>query len=95
MAGFVQLPSLSLTVPAGNNFIELYTFINYILKFNLYIYILYIDEEHKLNKAQLSEIVERSIPSHIYILVSILISFSIKKLKFKNDIYFYSQRHKL
>ncbi|XP_043524770.1 trafficking protein particle complex subunit 11 isoform X1 [Frieseomelitta varia] len=42
VAGFVQLPSLSLTVPA--------------------------DEEHKLNKARLSEIVERSIPSHIYIL---------------------------
>ncbi|XP_068969892.1 trafficking protein particle complex subunit 11 isoform X1 [Bombus flavifrons] len=42
VAGFVQLPSLSLTVPA--------------------------DEEHKLSKARLSELVERSIPSHIYIL---------------------------
>ena len=42
VAGFVQLPSLSLTVPA--------------------------DEEHKLSKVQLSELVERSIPSHIYIL---------------------------
>ncbi|XP_076626915.1 trafficking protein particle complex subunit 11 gry isoform X2 [Colletes latitarsis] len=42
VAGFVQLPSLSLTVPA--------------------------DEEHKLSKARLSEVIERSIPSHIYIL---------------------------
>ncbi|XP_017788618.1 PREDICTED: trafficking protein particle complex subunit 11 [Habropoda laboriosa] len=42
VAGFVQLPTLSLTVP--------------------------IDEEHKLSKARLLEVVERSIPSHIYIL---------------------------
>ncbi|XP_076754890.1 trafficking protein particle complex subunit 11 gry isoform X1 [Xylocopa sonorina] len=42
VAGFVQLPTLSLAVPT--------------------------DEEHKLSKARLSEVVERSIPSHIYIL---------------------------
>ncbi|XP_054008075.1 trafficking protein particle complex subunit 11 isoform X1 [Hylaeus anthracinus] len=42
VAGFVQLPSLSLTVPA--------------------------DEEHKLSKARLLEVIERSLPSHIYIL---------------------------
>lgn len=28
------------------------------------------DEEHKLGKGRLSEVVERSLPSHIYILVS-------------------------
>ncbi|XP_018405542.1 PREDICTED: trafficking protein particle complex subunit 11 isoform X1 [Cyphomyrmex costatus] len=42
VAGFVALPTLSLTVPA--------------------------DEEHKLGKGQLSEMIERSLPSHIYIL---------------------------
>ncbi|XP_014475297.1 PREDICTED: trafficking protein particle complex subunit 11 [Dinoponera quadriceps] len=42
VAGFVALPTLSLTVPA--------------------------DEEHKIGKARLSEVVERSLPSHIYIL---------------------------
>lgn len=42
VAGFVALPTLSLTVPA--------------------------DEEHKLSKGRISEVVERSIPSHIYIL---------------------------
>jgi len=30
----------------------------------------YADEEHKLGKERLSEMVERSLPSHIYILVS-------------------------
>ncbi|XP_014236114.1 trafficking protein particle complex subunit 11 [Trichogramma pretiosum] len=42
VAGFVALPSLSLTVPA--------------------------DEEYKLNQGRLKEVIERSIPSHIYIL---------------------------
>ncbi|XP_011691077.1 PREDICTED: trafficking protein particle complex subunit 11-like [Wasmannia auropunctata] len=42
VAGFVALPTLSLTVPA--------------------------DEEHKLGKKRLSEMIERSLPSHIYIL---------------------------
>lgn len=42
VAGFVQLPALSLTVPT--------------------------DEEYKLSKGRLSEVIERSIPSHIYIL---------------------------
>ncbi|KAL0106721.1 hypothetical protein PUN28_015336 [Cardiocondyla obscurior] len=42
VAGFVALPTLSLTVPA--------------------------DEEHKLGKGRLSEVIERSLPSHIYIL---------------------------
>lgn len=42
VAGFVALPTLSLSVPA--------------------------DEEHKLAKARLSEMVERSLPSHVYIL---------------------------
>ncbi|XP_020292596.1 trafficking protein particle complex subunit 11 [Pseudomyrmex gracilis] len=42
VAGFVALPTLSLTAPA--------------------------DEEHKLGKGRLSEVVERSLPSHIYIL---------------------------
>nr|XP_034182161.1 trafficking protein particle complex subunit 11 isoform X1 [Osmia lignaria]XP_034182162.1 trafficking protein particle complex subunit 11 isoform X1 [Osmia lignaria]XP_034182163.1 trafficking protein particle complex subunit 11 isoform X1 [Osmia lignaria]XP_034182165.1 trafficking protein particle complex subunit 11 isoform X1 [Osmia lignaria]XP_034182166.1 trafficking protein particle complex subunit 11 isoform X1 [Osmia lignaria] len=41
VAGFVQLPTLSLAIPA--------------------------DEEYKLNKVRLSEVVERSIPSHVYI----------------------------
>ncbi|CAK9810108.1 Trafficking protein particle complex subunit 11 [Anthophora plagiata] len=44
VAGFVQLPTLSLAVPN--------------------------DEEHKLSKTRLLEVVERSIPSHIYILPS-------------------------
>jgi len=30
----------------------------------------YADEEHKLGKERLSEMVERSLPSHVYILVS-------------------------
>ena len=42
VAGFVQLPTLSLAVPA--------------------------DEEYKLSKSRLPEVIERSIPSHIYIL---------------------------
>ncbi|XP_014211822.1 trafficking protein particle complex subunit 11 isoform X2 [Copidosoma floridanum] len=42
VAGFVALPSLSLTVPP--------------------------DEEYKLNKTRLAEVLERSIPSHIYIM---------------------------
>ncbi|XP_001606110.2 trafficking protein particle complex subunit 11 [Nasonia vitripennis] len=42
VAGFVALPSLSLTVPE--------------------------DEEYKLNKTRLKEVIERSIPSHIYIM---------------------------
>lgn len=41
VAGFVQLPTLSLTIP---------------------------DDEYKLSKTRLLEMVERSIPSHIYIL---------------------------
>ncbi|XP_031844601.1 trafficking protein particle complex subunit 11 gry isoform X2 [Nomia melanderi] len=42
VAGFVQLPMLSLAVPS--------------------------DEERKVSKARISEVIERSIPSHIYIL---------------------------
>ncbi|XP_015435876.1 PREDICTED: trafficking protein particle complex subunit 11 [Dufourea novaeangliae] len=42
VAGFVQLPTLSLAVPS--------------------------DEEHKVSKARISEVIERSVPSHIYIL---------------------------
>ncbi|XP_076160826.1 trafficking protein particle complex subunit 11 gry isoform X2 [Ptiloglossa arizonensis] len=42
VAGFVRLPSLSLTVPA--------------------------DEEYKVSKTRLLEVIERSLPSHIYIL---------------------------
>ncbi|XP_078045285.1 trafficking protein particle complex subunit 11 gry isoform X2 [Augochlora pura] len=42
VAGFVQLPTLSLAVPS--------------------------DEEHKVSKARILEVIERSIPSHIYIL---------------------------
>ncbi|KAJ8683030.1 hypothetical protein QAD02_018822 [Eretmocerus hayati] len=42
VAGFVALPSLSLTVPP--------------------------DEEDKVNKTRLAEVLERSIPSHIYIM---------------------------
>ncbi|XP_076233472.1 trafficking protein particle complex subunit 11 gry isoform X2 [Calliopsis andreniformis] len=42
VVGFVQLPILSLTVPA--------------------------DEEYKLSKGRLTEVIERSVPSHIYIL---------------------------
>jgi len=34
---------------------------------------LYTDEEHKLGKERLSEMIERSLPSHIYILVRITI----------------------
>lgn len=29
------------------------------------------DEEYKLNKTRLTEVIERSIPSHIYIMVNI------------------------
>ncbi|XP_033218517.1 trafficking protein particle complex subunit 11 [Belonocnema kinseyi] len=42
VAGFVALPSLTLTVPA--------------------------EEEHKLSKNRLAEVLERSLPSHIYIM---------------------------
>ncbi|XP_076654121.1 trafficking protein particle complex subunit 11 gry isoform X2 [Halictus rubicundus] len=42
VAGFVQLPTLSLAVPS--------------------------DEEYKVSKTRISEVIERSIPSHIYIL---------------------------
>ncbi|XP_011496669.1 PREDICTED: trafficking protein particle complex subunit 11 [Ceratosolen solmsi marchali] len=42
IAGFVALPSLSLTVPT--------------------------DEEYKLNKTRLAEVIERSIPRHVYIM---------------------------
>ncbi|XP_076289261.1 trafficking protein particle complex subunit 11 gry isoform X2 [Lasioglossum baleicum] len=45
VAGFVQLPTLSLVVPS--------------------------DEEYKVSKARISEVIERSIPSHIYILPTI------------------------
>lgn len=37
---------------------------------HLFLFISLTDEEHKLGKGRLSEIVERSLPSHIYILVS-------------------------
>lgn len=50
-----------------------------LIKFN-YIHI----DEYKLSKTRLLEVVERSIPSHIYILVSIIIllKFTYTKLKF-------------
>lgn len=44
---------------------------------------LHVDEEHKLSKARLSELVERSIPSHIYILVSIVVTLFAKSLDYK------------
>lgn len=72
VAGFVRLPSLSLTVPAGNNFIARYICHTY--TFNSYfIFILCVDEEYKVSKTRLLEVIERSLPSHIYILVSSMI----------------------
>lgn len=44
---------------------------------------LHVDEEHKLSKVQLSELVERSIPSHIYILVSIVVTLFAISLDYK------------
>lgn len=57
---------------------------------------LHVDEEHKLSKARLSELVERSIPSHIYILVSIVVTLFAKSLDYKiiYIFFFYSQLHK-
>lgn len=66
----MQLPTLSLAVPAGNNFIYRHISNNRVTVFN-YLSVLSTDEEYKLNKVRLSEVVERSIPSHVYIFVSI------------------------
>lgn len=33
-----------------------------------------LDEEYKVNKTRLKEVIERSVPSHIYIMVSVTLT---------------------
>jgi len=59
---------------------------------------LYTDEEHKLGKERLSEMIERSLPSHIYILVRIAIIYHNKNaliMLYYNMLCFYSRNRRL
>lgn len=73
VAGFVALPTLSLTVPLGKliNFF----FFQQSLWLNNNVYFIIAEEEHKFNKNKLSEVLERSLPTHIYIMVSFIYLF--------------------
>lgn len=83
----MQLPTLSLAVPAGKSLVAFIHF-SKLLSWTINLtFISRADEEYKLSKSRLPEVIERSIPSHIYILVSyIILPCTYYTLKCKKDV---------